>query len=1022
MAAASAQGITSEKLSDIKATRKALPVTETMLQRATNAVSLLQPKKSEYTRVPLGQSSQSVYSAVVANGNPDPVSAQVRLRIFDGAMTEVASASSAPVLLAAGSNSAPLAVVPAFNPTATGTYTFTYDAVIDGTPEAGSESSYTVEYTIAQMARDVSTPTGGLGIGAGDGGYLGHAFTYSSATTLASVDIYQLGATSSGFEMGCAIFKLVGGVPQLVYTAPSQQMVVGTAPGWVTYAVSPALTVNAGDTLVICAQEFAQVIRVGLTTNIFTTGATYVNWPSIPGGGWLHNEDFGGSFNKSYMIRPNLSCTLPDPAAPALQVFCDGATVNDLSASGSNIAWYEEAAGGAALAAGTVLTTDTYYVSQTDGSCSSNRVPVAVTITPLTSNTTTIDACDSYFWAETGTTYTTSGTYTSVTDCHTETLELTITPSTVNTTVITACDSYTWPVTGLTYTTTGDWNVTTGCHTEVLDLTITPSTLNTTVISACDSYTWPVTGLTYTDSGDWNVTTGCHTEVLELTITPSTLNTTVITACDSYTWPVTGLTYTDSGDWNVTTGCHTEVLELTITPSTLNTTVISACDSYTWPVTGLTYTESGDWNVTTGCHTEVLELTITPATTNITAISACDSYTWDANGITYTESGMYEIVTGCHTAALELTITPSTSHLTQANVCGSYTWDQNNVTYTESGVYEVVNGCHTEVLELTIVPITSNTTVIEACDSYYWNQTEVTYTESGTYQLVNGCNTETLELTITPSTSNITPMTACDSYTWDTNGVTYTESGMYEVVTGCHTEMLELTITPATVSDLSVSACDSFTWDANGVTYTESGVYTAVNGCHTDIMELNLNASPVITVQPVSTSVAEGSDVVFSIMADNAGDYQWQVSVDEGQSWMNLPEGGDITGSNSSSLNISGLLITPDADGAQFRAIVTNGICEAISVPATLSIMLGIDPINTGSIALYPNPTHDRVHVDTKNAAATVTVFDINGRLMHTQQLVNGSGDIDLTGVQSGVYLFRVATENGTINKKVVKQ
>jgi len=76
-----------------------------------------------------------------------------------------------------------------------------------------------------------------------------------------------------------------------------------------------------------------------------------------------------------------------------------------------------------------------------------------------------------------GTTYTTSGTYTSVTGCHTETLVLTITPSTNNTTTASACDSYTWTVNGTTYTTSGTYTSVTGCHTETLVLTVNTSSV-----------------------------------------------------------------------------------------------------------------------------------------------------------------------------------------------------------------------------------------------------------------------------------------------------------------------------------------------------------------------------------------------------------------------------------------------------------------------------------------------------------------------------------------------------------------
>ena len=62
---------------------------------------------------------------------------------------------------------------------------------------------------------------------------------------------------------------------------------------------------------------------------------------------------------------------------------------------------------------------------------SSPRIPVTATISPISNNSTTQSACDSYTWAVNGTTYTTSGTYTSVNGCSTETLELTVNTSTI---------------------------------------------------------------------------------------------------------------------------------------------------------------------------------------------------------------------------------------------------------------------------------------------------------------------------------------------------------------------------------------------------------------------------------------------------------------------------------------------------------------------------------------------------------------------------------------------------------------
>ncbi len=73
----------------------------------------------------------------------------------------------------------------------------------------------------------------------------------------------------------------------------------------------------------------------------------------------------------------------PVPTAPGTQIFEPGATVSNLEATGSGIQWYNVSAGGAPLAGGTQLFSQTYYVSQTIDGCESARVAVAVTVNYL---------------------------------------------------------------------------------------------------------------------------------------------------------------------------------------------------------------------------------------------------------------------------------------------------------------------------------------------------------------------------------------------------------------------------------------------------------------------------------------------------------------------------------------------------------------------------------------------------------------------------------------------------------------
>ena len=83
-------------------------------------------------------------------------------------------------------------------------------------------------------------------------------------------------------------------------------------------------------------------------------------------------------------------------------------------------------------------------------SCVSPRVAVIATVTPITTNSTTVSACETYTWAVNGTVYSTSGTYSNVIGCNTETLVLTINALPVST-ITRVDDTLTTAETGATY-------------------------------------------------------------------------------------------------------------------------------------------------------------------------------------------------------------------------------------------------------------------------------------------------------------------------------------------------------------------------------------------------------------------------------------------------------------------------------------------------------------------------------------------------------------------------------------------
>jgi gliding motility-associated-like protein len=80
---------------------------------------------------------------------------------------------------------------------------------------------------------------------------------------------------------------------------------------------------------------------------------------------------------------PDGCCTAaPTPTGNSNQIFCNSATVANLSATGTGVLWYASANGGSALPSTTPLVNgSTYYATQTVNACeSTNRFPVSVSI------------------------------------------------------------------------------------------------------------------------------------------------------------------------------------------------------------------------------------------------------------------------------------------------------------------------------------------------------------------------------------------------------------------------------------------------------------------------------------------------------------------------------------------------------------------------------------------------------------------------------------------------------------------
>lgn len=86
---------------------------------------------------------------------------------------------------------------------------------------------------------------------------------------------------------------------------------------------------------------------------------------------------------------------------------------------------------------------------------------------------------------------------------------------------------------------------------------------------------------------------------------------------------------------------------------------------------------------------------------------------------------------------------------------------------------------------------------------------------------------------------------------------------------------------------------------------------------------------------------------------------------------------------------------------------------------------LSVDEFNTSDYKVYPNPVNDVLYIKTsKNfGEVTVTVTDINGRrVLSKQTQLSGQIEINISNLQTGIYILNINGDSLNANNKIIKK
>jgi hypothetical protein len=115
-----------------------------------------------------------------------------------------------------------------------------------------------------------------------------------------------------------------------------------------------------------------------------------------------------------------------------------------------------------------------------------------------------------------------------------------------------------------------------------------------------------------------------------------------------------------------------------------------------------------------------------------------------------------------------------------------------------------------------------------------------------------------------------------------------------------------------------------------------------------------------------------------------------------------------------------------ESDGTRFAVGFGSDLPSALGVALIDKNNIGLTETNVVDGIAYPNPANDKVTVSIEGeGVASLNVTDVTGKtvIANTIKLVDGKSDVNISSLESGMYIFNVTLENGkTAQFNVVKK
>jgi len=410
-------------------------------------------------------------------------------------------------------------------------------------------------------------------------------------------------------------------------------------------------------------------------------------------------------------------------------------------------------------------------------------------------------------------------------------------------------------------------------------------------------------------------------------------------------------------------------------------------------------------------------LTITQATLTATADNKTRVY-GEANPtltITYTGFKNNETSTVIDTAPTATTTATLTSNVGNYNIVPAGGMD-NNYSFT------FTNGVLT-ITKAIITAIADDKTRISGGVNPLFTITYSGFKNGETVSVIDTTPSASTSATPTssPGTYSITPSGGTD------NNYSFTYVDGTLTILGLATQSITFT----TLTDKQETAA-TFFLDAT----SSSGLAVTFSTPETD--KVTITGSIVTILKPGKVT----------IVANQAGNIIYQPADPVSQTICILPEKPTITGTGLGSENV--VLTSSSTNGNQWYIndtvlagatsqthtvkekglyqvkVTVNGCASELSDQFAIIVTDVIDPENSISLSLYPNPAGQELRIKLtgveEDESSELVVYDLTGRVVSTQRMKGEYASLLLDQYSSGNYVLRISNKSFSLNTRFTKQ